>query len=282
MKRFLACFAILAIVLLACNISTTATTGVTPQPGVTDTKAGGHKPTKTSAVPVTEAATDTLTPTTNTTCNEISFYLDPSLASGVQCETIPQFISPTGIGTNPQYTKVSLEGYILSDRFMKPVISVFSVDKFSQILPDAINADVPVLQAMIAGGAPGSNDLPLLPVQYARQLFFAQYAVLAFNNGSGYHIVTEYAQAYYPVNNHEMFFSYQGITSDGKYWISIILPISHPSLPENGDNPPADLYTNPDPYYAQMTAQLNGVLPKSFNPSIVMLNNLVKSMTITP
>jgi hypothetical protein len=276
MKRLLSSIVFLAVMALACNLPTTALPGTTIEPGTTDTPANTHTQT------LTQAFTDTPTPGANTTCNEISFYLDPSLASSVQCETIPQFISPTGIGTNPQYTKVSLLGYVLADRFMKPVISVFSLDKFSQILPDAINADIPALQALIAGGAPGSNDLPLLPVQYARQLFFAQYAVVPFTNGSGYHIVTEYAQAYYPVTNHEMFFSYQGITLDGKYWISIILPISHPSLPENGDNPPADLTTNPDPYYAQMTSQLNAVLPESFNPSIVKLGLLIKSITIQP
>jgi hypothetical protein len=282
MKRSLACLTILAIVLLACNITTPTTSGITPQPGITDTKGGGEEPTKTSTETIAVTVTDTPTPATNVSCNELSFYLDPTLATSIQCETIPQFISPTGIGTNPQYTKVSLQGYILSDRFMKPVISVFPLDKFSQLLPDAIHADVTALQAMIAGGAPGSNDLPLLPIQYARQLFFARYNIVAFTNGSGYHIVTEYAQAYYPVNNHDMFFSYQGITSDGKYWISIILPISHPSLPENGDNPPADLYSNPDPYYAQMTSQLNSVQPASFNPSIVKLNALIKTITITP
>ena len=53
----------------------------------------------------------------------------------MQCETIPEFVSPTGIGTNPQYTKVSLPGYVLADRFMKPVISVYSVDKFYPVLP---------------------------------------------------------------------------------------------------------------------------------------------------
>jgi len=79
-----------------------------------------------------------------------------------------------------------------------------------------------------------------------------------------------------------MFFTYQGITSDGKYWISVILPISNPILPENGDNPPADLYTNPDPYYAQMSAALNAAQLKSFVPSIVTINGLIKSMVITP
>jgi hypothetical protein len=257
---------------LSCNLPTTATQAVDVSPSATPTTAAGITPTE----------TNTSEPATNATCNELSFYLDPDLATSYHCETVPESNGPTPFVIYPQYTKVSLEGYVLSDRFMKPVISVFPVQKYGQMLPDPVIADVAALQALIAGGAPGSNDLPLLPPQYARQLFFAQYGIVAFRNGSGFRIVTEYAQAYYPVTNHEMFFSYQGITTDGKYWISIILPISHPSLPENGDNPPADLTTNPDPYYAQMTSQLNAVLPKSFNPSIVKLGALIKSITIQP
>lgn len=280
MKRFLASFAILAIVILGCNISTPATQGVTPQPGVTDTQGTSLPPTNTPAAPATEAATET--PAPNVSCNELSFYLDPSLASSIQCETIPQAISPTGIGTNPQYMKVSLEGYILSDRFMKPVISVFPVEPFSQLLPDPVDKDVSDLQDLITGAVPASGELPLLPPQYARQLYFAQYSVVPFNNGKGFHCVTQYAQAYYPANNHDMFFSYQGLTSDGKYWISIILPISHPGLSENGENPPAFFYNSPGDYYSQIASQLNGELPKSFVPSIVKLNELIKSIMIQP
>jgi hypothetical protein len=290
MKKFLACLILLAIVLLGCNISTTVTQGVPPPSGGTNTKNGGLKPTQTATEvgpkptetpAVTDTAADSPTPATNTTCNEISFYLDPSLAAGVQCETMPEFISPTGIGTNPQYTKVSLQGYVLSDRFMKPVISIFPVDKFIALLPD-VGAQVTALQALIAGGAPGSSELPFLPIQYAHQLYSAQYGVLKFQNGSGIHFLTQYAQAYYPANNHDMIYSYQGLTSDGKYWVSIILPISNPDLPENGDNPPADLYTNPDPYYTKIAAVLNAEPLKSFNPSIVKLNDLIKSIVIQP
>jgi hypothetical protein len=285
MKRFLVCLLFLALVTLGCNLSTATPQGPTPESEATNTKGGGIRPTKTAAAPATEAATDTSTPSTNTSCNEISFYLDPTLAAGVQCETIPEFVSPTGIGTNPQYTKVSLQGYVLSDRFMKPVISVYSVDKFNLVLP-GVSTYVTALQALIAGGAPGSSDLPLLPVQYARQLFFAQYAVIKFQNGNGIRYVTEYAQMTYPITNHEMFFSFQGLTTDGKYWVSIILPISHPSLLDNGDDTSsADwiaINSNATAYYAQKTTDLNAVLPKSFNPSIVMLNALIKSITITP
>jgi len=281
MKRFLASFAILAIVILGCNISTPITQSVTPQPGVTDT-IGGQNPTKAATEPVSVTVTGTPTPAPNVSCNELSFYLDPDLASGNQCETVPQAISPTGFGTNPQYTKVSLVGYVLADRLMKPVISVFPIEQFSQLLPDPVNGDVKAMQNLIAGAVPSSGELPLLPPQYANQLFFAQYIVVPFHNGKGYYCVTMFAQADYPANNHDIFFSYQGMTMDGKYWISIILPISHPNLPQNGDNPPQLFYSNKHDYYSQITSQLNDEETKSFVPSILKLNTLIKSIMIQP
>jgi hypothetical protein len=177
-------------------------------------------------------------------------------------------------------------GYPLTGRMMQPVISVFPVQPYIELLPDVINPDVSALQALIAGGAPGSSDIPILPVQNARQLFLAQYAVLQFQSGSGVGYITQYAQAYVPINNHELFFSFQGLTTDGKYWISLILPISHPSLWEEEGDPSNTIWTtinnNPDAYYSGITAELNEKLPRSFVPTLLILDALVKSLTITP
>ena len=143
----------------------------------------------------------------------------------------PQATSPTGFGTNPPYTKVSLQNYVLSSRSAQAVISVFPVDAFSQLLPSIIPDEVTGLQGLIAGGAPGSSDLPFLPMQYARELFHARYVVQKFQSGSGIHYLTQFAQAYYPVNNQNIMLTYQGLTRDGKYWVSVVLPVSNPDLP---------------------------------------------------
>jgi hypothetical protein len=278
MKRALSTFAFLAIVLLGCSIISKATQIGTIGPGETVAPGGTLGPT----------AKATLPPATNTSCNEVSFYLDPRLASSVKCETVPKSGNPGEMpfGTYPQYTKVSLVGFPLSGRKMEPVISVLPVKAYSDLLPDVINPYVAALQTLIGGGVPGSDDLPLLPLLYARQLFLAQYAVVKFQNGSGIRYITQYGQAYVPVNNHEMFFSFQGMTTDGKYWVSIILPISHPSLWEDEGDPSNTLWAtindNPDAYYSQVAADLNEKLPKSFIPSIVVLNTLIKSITIQP
>jgi hypothetical protein len=277
MKRLLFFLAMLSIPLLACNISATNTPGGGPETPAAETPAVAE----TSTVAETPLPAATSTPSPNVVCNELSFYLDPAVASSFGCETVPE-VSGADLAffeIHPQHTKVTLYGYVLSDRFMTPQILVFPVQRYREILPDVINARLPALQALIAGGAPGGAALPLLPVFPAAEMFTAQYAVVPFQSGSGIRYITEYHQAYYTVNNHDIFLSFQGLTADGRFWVSVILPISHPSLSEISEPniPEADAAT----YYANMTAQLNAQPPESFIPSILALDALINSIIIS-
>jgi hypothetical protein len=282
MKRLVYFLAILSTLLFACNISTT----VTP-PVVTTVPVTPETPTMTEVPTATEtpAATEPPVPQTNVNCNELALFLDPVLASGYDCKTIPE-VSGEGFDVNPQYTELSLQGYPLSDRFFTPRIDVFPVQRFSELAPDAVNPDVTALQALIGGGAVGAS-LPLLPIFNAAQEFHAQYKVLAFANGSGIRYLVQYAQYYAPINNHDMFYTFQGLTSDGKYWISAILPISNPILPVNGDSPPNgqswdDFGNNFATYIADLITQLNSQPPENYSPTITMLDALVTSIRIQP
>lgn len=276
MKRFVFPLIILSILMFACNISTMATpTSVTQptiqQPGkVTDTPTG---PTETPAVQ------------TNTTCNELAIYLDPALASDYTCETNAE--SPAGMETYPQYTKLTLKGYPLSGKFFTPYLSILPIQRYTELLPDFIPGQVSALQTLISGGAPGDKDLPFLPTLNAAQMFHAQYQLLPFGNGSGIRYLTLLAQYYAPINNYELFYTYQGLTSDGKYWVSAILPVSNPILPDNADNPPGgqtwDQFTNNySSYIADLTTQLNSQAPENYTPGLAMLDALVSSISIQP
>ena len=281
MKRFIYPLIILSILMFACNVSTMVTPTVITLPPVTQ-------------LPVTQPvnATDTpVVPTvppviqTNTTCNEMAIYLDPALASNYTCETIPA--SSEGMEILPQYTKFTLQGYPLSGEFFTPHIAILPVQGYSDLVPDFIPARVAELQGLIGGGAPSDKSLPLLPIFEAEQMIQAQYLLLPFGSGGGIRYLTLYAQYYAPINNHDLFYTYQGLTNDGKYWVSVILPINHPSLPANGDNPPngqtADQFNNNyNPYIKDMTTQLNSQTAESFTPNLTLLDALVSSITIQP
>jgi hypothetical protein len=290
MKRSLFIYGCLAILLLGCSFFTSASQDGTTQPGAAEgaeaTVAAGEIPEPTEKPGETPAPTmkAALPAATNTTCNELSFFLNSRLAKSAKCETIPASSGAMPFDTYPMYTKVTLSGYPIAGRMMLPVISVYSVEKFTELLPEVVSADISTVQTVIAGGS-ADGDLPILPVQNANQLFVAQFALLPFQNGSGIGYVTQYAQAYVPINNNDMFFSFQGLTSDGKYWVSVILPISHPSLWENRGDPSNTIYTtindNPESYYAQMSAEINSKGPRTFIPMLTLLTDLVNSILIT-
>jgi hypothetical protein len=265
MKRIIYFLAILSVLMFACTITTPPTPVVTNPPAITVT------PTVTPP-PAVQA---------NVTCNELSLYLDPALASGHDCKTIPETApdSPP-FDAAPQHTELTLLGYPLADRFFPPHISIYPVQRFSEIVPDTIPQRVTDLQALIGGGTPGDKGLPFLPVFNAAEEFYAQYSLVAFQSGNGIRFLTQFSQFADPINNHEMFYTFQGLTGDGKYWVSAILPISNAILPENGDNLPNG--QSWDQYMSDLKTQLNSQGPDAFTPGITALDNLIKSIQIQP
>ena len=286
MKRIVYFLLPLSILIFACTISATPTAippAITLPPSITAPPPATLLPVVTATEP--PVVTEPPVSQTNVICNELALFLDPALASGYDCKTVPE-VSGEGFDVNPQYTELTFQGYPLSDRFFTPHIAVFPIQRFSELAPDAVNSDMAALQALIGGGAVG-DSLPLLPIFNAAQEFHAQYKVIAFQSGSGIRFLTQYSQAANPINNHEMFFTFQGLTSDGKYWISAILPISNSSLPENGDNPPngqtfEEFGNNFPTYIADITSQLNSQTAESFSPTLLMLDALVTSIRIQP
>jgi hypothetical protein len=284
MKRLVYPLTILSILLFACNISSTPTPAVpTTAPVVTQSPTATEPPTATKP----PLATNTSAPQTNVICNEMALFLDPALASGFSCQSVPEAADQNapGFAVNPKYTELTFTGYVLSDRFFTPKIDIYPVQRFSELLPDVIPAKLAALQALIGGGPAGTKGLPILPIFNAGQEFFAQYKVMSFGSGHGIRYLTQYSQFVDPINNNELFYTYQGLTVDGKYWISAILPISNPLLPADGKNPPNgqsadDFSNNFNTYIANLTTQLNAQPPESYSPTITMLDALVASIII--
>jgi hypothetical protein len=279
MKRLFLFALILAALMIACNLpgQETAVPTSNPPPAPTDT----------AELPPTPTVALTPTIGTNETCGPISFYRDPALASSILCETIPAANGPDPWAMYPEHTKATFQGYMLADRFHTPRITVYPLPAFLALTPD-LSTRVNELNALISGGPLGPSALPLLePGFNAAQEFHAKYQLLNFSGGSGIRFITQYAQFYAPINNHDMFYTFQGITAGGQYWISVVLPISHPTLPANADNPPGGMsweefgnqFTT---YIANLTPQLDSQPDASYIPSIALLDALIASITVTP
>jgi hypothetical protein len=285
MKRLVYSFAVLSILLFSCALPSTIIP--TPPPLVSDTPLVTETPVVTEPPVATKAPTAAgpVIPAPNVTCNELSLYLDPALAANTNCEIIPA--SSMEMDIHPQYTKLTLVDYPLQNKFFPATISVFPVQPYAVLMPDFLPGHVSDLQALIAGGSPGTSSLPFLPIFNAAQTFHADFALVPFVNGGGIRFMTLYAQYAAPLNNQDLFYTYQGLTPDGQYWVSAILPINNVILPETSDPPPGGMTweqfsANYDVYLPGMVAQLEAQLPDSFTPTLTALDALVSSISIQP
>ena len=281
MKKIAPFLVILVLMTMACNI----TLNLTPEPEPVIINPGtGSNPEPTSGGPVVP----TVFPA-NVSCNRVSFYLDPAIGTNYTCDTIPEANEPDMpyFAINPEYTAITIQGYPLGgDTFFEAHINVYPFQRFRELIPGA-NDDYSYLVRLLSGELPGEMALPFLPYLGAGQVFHAQYSILTFHNGSGIRYLTEFAQYTAAVNNQDLFYTFQGVTSDGQYWISATMPVNHPMLPADSANPPdgqswEDFSNNYGPYIADMKLQLDSQSWDSYTPRLGMLDDLIASITIQP
>jgi hypothetical protein len=282
MKKTIYWLGAISLVVFACNLPTPTVSGTPLESSATPT----------SALPATDTPTVALafTATPNVACNELTLTLDPGLAAGFQCQTVPAAGVPDDpyFAVNPQFTEVTFQGYTLPDTFFPAHISVFPVQDFHALAPDIVDARVAALQQLIGGGVlPAKGALPLLPIFNAAEELHILYKVISFSGGSGIRYLTQYSQFTDPINSHELFYSFQGLSTDGRYWISAILPISNSMLPPNGDNPPNGMTQQQfsdqfNTYISDLAAKLEAQPPESFNPTIAALDALIESIMVHP
>ncbi len=286
MKRIPLVFATISVLMLACNLSSalpgsqaSAATSTAPLPPASST---APLPQGTNTVPVPAATVAPTAPAPNVTCSELSFYLDPKLASSDTCTTVPA--SPSGIMVYPQYTQVTLTGYVLPNETQEE-IDVFSVQAWKQISPNGINSFLSQIQALVAGGTPG-DTLPYLLTPPAAQVIYAKYRVLSVPSGSGIRYLTAYFQNQVPIDRHDLFYTYQGVTQDGQFVIAVRLPVLDPILPANNNLPSGQTTQQFDQnwptYIAATKVKLDAQRELGFLPSLVLLDSLVNSIRVQP
>ena len=184
----------------------------------------------------------------------------------------------------PEHVDFTFYDYPLSDTFHKAHIAIYPVAEFLEVNPVA-EETVAELEAFLALKPKDPDKVPLvLPVFNAAQMITVQVEYLTFEGGSGVRFVSQYGQASWPINNSDLFYAYQGFTDDGLYLISAILPVSHPSLPADGDTfigDEYDAFINAfEAYLLDVESQLALESPTSFFPQLTDLDAMMESMQI--
>lgn len=226
----------------------------------------------------------------------ITMTLPQCLASGASGVVVPENNPGPDAAYfeySPEYRKITLSGYPLSGKFWEPQIMVYPVARFVELIPDLADTVNEMKQDLAAKPADYTRGIPLLPIQNAAQIFHAQINYVDFQNGEGVGFLTEYAQYYAPVDNIDLFYAFEGLTADGKYWVSMFLPVNAPYLQALSDDPavPADGIAAPSmmdanaedeftAYYQAMVQKLNSTPVDTFTPSLACINQFIQSLTV--
>ena len=306
MKKALLFLSIFIVVSLACNMSVTVsptepaplpTHPVIPATVVPTQIQASPTSIPTTLAPVATATTlQTSFEGTEVTVAPLRIVLSPQLASGARGTTFPRNEGQDFPywELTPGHTVLKLEGYRLQDKFHQPQIYVYPASDYAIMVPAAFESIHRLDNILYPASGPNlNNPLPAIPFFNAAPVFTSNLQLISFQNGQGVRFVTEYAQSAASVNNHDLFYHFQGVTRDGMYYIVAILPISNPMLAETSDagaplpnggvpypylsDPNADMQS----YYRSVTEVLNATPPQDFTPTLNQLDLLIQSIKIT-
>jgi hypothetical protein len=274
------------MVVLGCDLSSPATPA--PLPDVSTVVAATLQAMQGSANPG------------SVTYGNVSLTIPPGLATDALTGTVPaltdtQQWSPWDLA--PAHVTVLLDHYSVGYSLQQPEIFIYPAADFASS-SDMVKANITRLQAMHAQAMPlTAQNMPLIPFFNAAQVFAAHMKSVTFRNGSGVRLVTQYDSGVTPVDNQSLFYHFQGLTGDGKYYIIAVLPTSADFLPADSSqytissptaldfpgfynpNAGADEYNK---YFKAVTDKLNATADGDFKPSLATLDALIGSLLIKP
>lgn len=287
-------FALVTMIgMLACNLVTSAS----PEPALpTAMQLPTSENTAAPAPLDTPAAGSPSAPAPNgipVSFANASLTIPEGLASGATTETVPAG-SEGPAGSSPAFTRFTLQGYPLQDKRFEPQVMIYPAQDYAALSQGA-QISIGRLQTIISDpSTPLTNDtLPFLPSAMAAQMIAAQATRLQFQNGSGVRIVTQYGQAAGPITNYDLFYHFEGLTTDGNYYVVATLPVNVPFLiatyDQNSTLPPGAIpapdfsaqASDFDAYFQAVTAQLNSTPAASFTPSLDLLDALIGSIQVS-
>jgi hypothetical protein len=260
------------------SITLTGTATVAPTLNATRTQAPSwtHAPTSTATVPHK----------VEMELGVVKFTIPAGLAESATLETTTReelpFVNPS-MGPFPEHWSIQLNGYQLSKPGYDPRIIIFHADEWAKFDDEVI------------AGLRDLQSAPDKPPDYRVYVFrfYAQVYTLASPKNTGVRYLTQYLTGNgHAINNQDIFYYYRGLSADGGYYISAILPLNAPFLQATAVSAaflsagmiplPKDADDAAFSDYLQAVAQrINISQPDEWHPSLELLDELMRSVEIT-
>jgi hypothetical protein len=238
----------------------------------------------------------------------ITLIYDSSLAPWVEAQSIPAVPMSDQVlfaESRPTYAQFRFAGYqggrpyqlpLLPIENHIPQVMVFRTADFPgddsatgfvnqlQELKDLVTTGLD--PAICAQPSSGEFALPFLPWLNYHQTFCSQPQILAFPGGKGVRYLTFYSQGPNPVLDQHVFYTFQGVTDDGEFYVSAAFPVETGIFPTEPSPCPkcGEPDYNPLPEWqallSEQLTQLNAQDAEQFEPSLMILDELIQSIQI--
>ncbi len=234
-----------------------------------------------------ESADPTVHPTVTASAPEpnfnyagVSFYFNEALAENIVAGVNPAEIIDNTWWNTPEHREYRFTDWVLADSFLEARIKIYPVEGFLDVNP-GVGGNIDALKLALTTKPTDGEGAPVVDIFNAARMYTSNVAYLQFQNGEGIRFLTQYGQAVSPLGWPMMFYTFQGITDDGRYLVSAMLPATHPSLP-HPDQVTMDqaFMDNWETYVAETEALLNAELDNSFLPPLALLDGMIESLMV--
>lgn len=221
----------------------------------------------------------------------VTFSFDNQLAQSAKGETtkaVPVSEGPALGGATPASIRFLFNDSKVADFFDPRLaqVEVYKTDDWTKLDPSTAKT-VADLQAMLKDKpAAFAKEIPFVPPANAQQVFHAQTKYLDFQNGSGVGFVTYYAQDVSPVTADRIFYTFQGLTGDGKYYVTVFYPVTTKLLPTDyktalggmSDDEWGKQYPQ---YLDKLVKDLDGLNPAAYTPNLMLIEQMIESISVS-
>lgn len=150
-------------------------------------------------------------------------------------------------------------------------IVIYPIKQYAQLFKGRERAEfdktIASLKSIISkGSANGVKALPMLPAIDCYEVFHNHAHLLDCKNGKGVAFIACYGQDEGPLSNGDFFYTYQGISTDGQYYISITYPVNAQKLKKN--TPPKE-----------GTKLISDLKENEFTPNLNNIDKMIESIT---
>jgi hypothetical protein len=184
--------------------------------------------------------------------------------------------SPTFMNGTPEHLRFVFDNDQLSGfvRYRERQMLLYPITAYRELFQRApmeqakFDGKIKLLQQLIANSSESvTAAIPVLPPAETIQLFCSQIRYLDFADGAGVRFVTRYAMEASPTTNENIFYTFQGLTSDSRYYIAVFYPITAKGLPGTE-------------VILTTTNFLNRLASADFTPDLAKLDDMLKSLRV--